>query len=495
MTHTLFLRTHLWKMSIILAIIMFAIPFAAAHAQEDTHFEISAWVPYWKAASGTESIMPHVGEFTEVNPFIYTVKQDGTLFQADSVTDIEWKTLQATAKAEDVRYIPTVMWSNSEAMHTVLSDPLKRKAHINSILQQVYANRFDGIDIDYEAKYAKTNPHFSTFLKELNAAMGVNKWVMCTIEARTPLEARYSSVESIPSDIAYANDFSEINKYCDRVRIMAYDQGRIDVQLNKSNDHPYMPVADTEWVEKVVRLAMEEIDADKITIGIATYGYEYDMFPSETNPSTNTYSRLWSFNPGYASRIAEKLDLNVSRTGSGEALLTFLASLSPEPGIPLPNATRVLIWSDEAAIREKFELARKLGIRGVSVFKIDGGEDQGIWDVIAENPKGIDNPGAQKPINMTLATETKNTSSNVTLSMPTSDLESGDRSEDVRTLQKFLNDNGYTVRAEGLGSKGNETDFFGAGTRAALIKFQTAHNISPAVGYYGPITRSVIAEL
>lgn len=67
--------------------------------------------------------------------------------------------------------------------------------------------------------------------------------------------------------------------------------------------------------------------------------------------------------------------------------------------------------------------------------------------------------------------------------------------EDVRTLQKLLNANGYTVSLTGGGSPGNETTFFGSGTQAAVIKFQIGHAITPAVGYVGPITRAVLGSL
>lgn len=67
--------------------------------------------------------------------------------------------------------------------------------------------------------------------------------------------------------------------------------------------------------------------------------------------------------------------------------------------------------------------------------------------------------------------------------------------EDVRTLQKFLNARGYTVATSGSGSLGNETAFFGPATRAAVIRFQLAQSISPAVGYVGPLTRAKLTAL
>ena len=64
--------------------------------------------------------------------------------------------------------------------------------------------------------------------------------------------------------------------------------------------------------------------------------------------------------------------------------------------------------------------------------------------------------------------------------------------EDVRQLQVFLNNNGYTVANTGTGSPGFESAYFGELTRAALARYQAANGISPAVGYFGPITRAHI---
>jgi hypothetical protein len=71
-------------------------------------------------------------------------------------------------------------------------------------------------------------------------------------------------------------------------------------------------------------------------------------------------------------------------------------------------------------------------------------------------------------------------------------LKLGSNSNDVRELQKYLNLHGYTVSKSGVGSKGKETLYFGQATKVALIKFQKANKIDPAIGIFGPVTRKKI---
>lgn len=54
--------------------------------------------------------------------------------------------------------------------------------------------------------------------------------------------------------------------------------------------------------------------------------------------------------------------------------------------------------------------------------------------------------------------------------------------KDVKRLQQFLNSQGFTIAKTGVGSAGQESEYFGIGTRAALIKFQekyTAEILTP----------------
>jgi hypothetical protein len=71
-------------------------------------------------------------------------------------------------------------------------------------------------------------------------------------------------------------------------------------------------------------------------------------------------------------------------------------------------------------------------------------------------------------------------------------LKLGATGADVKALQVYLNSHGSPVALSGQGSIGNESNYFGPATQKALAKFQREHNISPAEGYFGLITRTFI---
>ena len=72
------------------------------------------------------------------------------------------------------------------------------------------------------------------------------------------------------------------------------------------------------------------------------------------------------------------------------------------------------------------------------------------------------------------------------------DLCLGSQGEDVKQLQTFLNNAGYSVSDTGHGSPGQESSCFGRKTQRALIRYQAANDISPAKGYFGKITRAQV---
>ncbi|MEA2701490.1 MAG: spore germination protein [Candidatus Parcubacteria bacterium] len=512
-------KTNFFSFKRISATVLITTLIFGAPASAFAALEVSGWIPYWRTEQGAADARKHIEQFTEVNPFAYSVKSDGSLADTAKIDQAAWKRLIKDADRENVRVVPTVMWSDTENIHSILSNPTSRARHIKAIADMVKQNDFDGADIDYEGKKAETRDAYSSFLRELSIELkkgGSPKWLQCTIEARMPLEARFSGTP--PANIEYANDLKRVNQYCDRVRIMTYDQQTADIQLNRKHaGEPYGPVSDAEWVEKVVNYMDNDIDRGKMVLGIPTYGNIYQLM-ANTSGTGFSYIKLEAFNPKYGHDIAEEYDLEPSRGESGELELTYvpkstssslpsqkdLARLAPrdtesaylaaEGALAYAKKERkqapvtYLTWSDEGAIKEKVELAERLKVAGIAIFKIDGGLDSGMWDVLPDEapkllkaPKG--NPGSPvvttpvpAPIPAPIPTPTPGTSYSFK-----SDLEFGMENADVRKLQNILVAKGYL--------KATPNGYFGPATKEAVAAWQRANGL-PGTGFFGPQSRT-----
>jgi spore germination protein YaaH len=364
--------------------------------------EVSGWIPYWAVSGGVKDAARHLDVLTAFHPFGFSVMKDGTLKDLAGMSKSVWTRLVRNAQSDDVLVIPTVMWSDTANIQTILSDKKLRAAHIQAIVDMRSKGKYDGVDIDYEGKLAKTAPYYSAFLKELKAALGSNVLLSCTIEARTPPDSLYVTV---PKTLEYANDYKVINTYCDRVNIMTYDQQRADLKLNSARaGAPYYPIADTEWVRKVITLASKSIDKKKLHLGVATYGREVEVTVSPN--WFQAYKQISSVSDDYARDTADKYDVEPVRNAAGELSYSYVSSKSTKKllasvslsrkeaegdevaarALAYANKTgktviiRTVWWSDAEAIAKKVALAKELGVAGIAIFKIDGKEDSDMWD-------------------------------------------------------------------------------------------------------------------
>lgn len=365
--------------------------------------DVAGWIPYWAASAGYKDAKKNFDSLDTVYLFAYTVKKDGSLLDRMKLDKSAAKRFVKDAHAAGVEVIPTIMTSDTNGIHALLSSDTKRRDHIQHIVDMVDKGDYAGVDIDYEGKKADTKEYFSLFLTELKKELG-SKTLSCTIEARTPPDSLYADV---PDVLRYANDLDDIGDVCDVVNVMAYDQQRADLKLNKARQGaPYYPIADRDWVEKVVRLMTKSIPASKLMLGVATYGREVEVTVSPE--WFQSYDSLWAVNPSYAISQAKKAKSTPTRNAAGELSFTYLpkkskVKFSKSLDIPantskgMEVAARALAhanktgdtvtfnmvwWSDATAVREKMDLAKSLGLKGVSIFKIDGGEDRAIWTML-----------------------------------------------------------------------------------------------------------------
>ena len=387
----------------ILLLMVVSLTFGLSQADASTYRpEVAGWLPWWSVEEGIDDVEDNINDIDILYPFVFEVSSEGELIDKADLGDRQWKNLFKTARKKRVDIIPTVMWFDGDEIHAVLSDRKKRKTHIREITAMVDEGNFDGVNIDYEQKNAETIDYFSDFLEELEDALG-REDLTCTIEARTPPESRW---KEIPEVISWANDYKAMNRHCDWVEIMAYDQQRADLKLNdERRGVPYMPVADVDWVDKVLEYALEDIDADKIMLGVPTYGRAWDV---KVSPDWfRDYVSVEAINHVPSVKVAKKYNVDIGRTDGGEAAISYFPEdsiykvfdvLDAPKGTPkgfeaaakalmvanytgLEIPVRFITWSDAEAIEDKLDLAKKYNLRGMAVFKFDGEEDEDIWDL------------------------------------------------------------------------------------------------------------------
>lgn len=364
---------------------------------EAKSLKVSGWIPYWEEEAGINEAKDNLSDLDIIHPFIYEVTSDGSIKARADIKNSDWQSLIKKADRRRIDIIPAISWFNGYEIHNILSDKSKVEEHIENIVDLVEDNDFDGIDIDYEQKLADTIDYYSKFLEDLKDELN-DKKLHCTVEARTPKDSLY---RTLPKTISYANDYEEINKHCDVIEIMTYDQQRADWKLNQAAiGNPYVPVADPAWQEKVIKLALKDIDNDKIMLGIPTYGRIWEL--TVTSNQYKEYKSLSSITELNALKKAKDLGIEPILSHSGEYYYSYFNESSPYKALNpilkkyklsahsfaliLANITNQtipvnLVWFNQAdSQKEKIKIAEKHDLKGVAIFKIDGQSSNDLWD-------------------------------------------------------------------------------------------------------------------
>lgn len=369
-------------------------PFLAS-AATTSKFYYGAWVPFWTSVTGEQQVSVNLDSLNEVSPFSYEIVGAGTIKDDLGINAGAWINWIAAIQSGGVKVIPTIAWFDTGSIYNLLSNTTERRNEEDTITQLVTSNNFDGIDIDFEAMSPATRPYYSLFIEGLSERLHADKKVLtCSVVPRTPPSSIYVTV---PAKITYAESYPMLNEYCDEVRLEAYDQGTVDLKLDatKGEGTLYAPVADPDWVTKVVQYALQYISPKKIMLGIPTYGYEYEV--SWANNET-TYQEVRAWDYFGALQRAYSLGIMPVRDNAGELSFTFASSTyiaeppglvstvpSAEPSIlanidPNASTTFFVSFPDAASEMQKVALAKKYGLRGVMFFKMDGDIDPTIWN-------------------------------------------------------------------------------------------------------------------
>lgn len=346
---------------------------ATTFAAMPANFTVSAWIPYWAKTAGTKSATAHLKYFNELHPFSFEVQPDGTIIDRMKLDQTPYKELIQTAKKNNVKIIPTFLWTGPTAMKNTFSDTTKTQTHINKIIELAQSIGASGVDIDYEGKRMEDKALYASFFQKLSTALHAkNLTLSCTIEA-TATSKPSDRLLLLKATSPWSNDLAKLNKYCDTIRLMAYDQmpqTTTSTWTEKTDKRPYAPNSDIAWVRKVLDYNLKFIDKSKLVLGIPTYGWDTQYTKLKTGGYSYEIMKSMPFADGI--QLAKDNNVKPTRDASGGLSFTYVKN----------GTNRVVYLADATSLQYAYEEAKKRKLKGVTLFKIDGAEDSQIWNIL-----------------------------------------------------------------------------------------------------------------
>jgi len=249
------------------------------------------------------------------------------------------------ARTNGIRTHASVVLMDRAEMHTLLSDPQKRQRLIDQLAQQVAQNNYDGVNIDFEFLAKDDRDNFTSFVQELKSRLGADKQLSVAVFACVKAESWLAGY-----------DYEAIGEVADRVVIMAYD-------YSYKSSSPG-PVAPLWWVKDVINYTKTLIPAEKLLLGLPTYGYDWGNGLSTT---TVTATRLNSLKSQY--QLTEHFDN---------------ASMSPYYTYVDNNDISHQIWLENSvSLNAKLNLALDNQLAGVSFWRIGNGFTE-LYEILAQ---------------------------------------------------------------------------------------------------------------
>jgi hypothetical protein len=314
----------------------------------------------------------------EVLPFWFSLKSP-TLIRNDYTTgNPSWPMADTVClmRRAGMQIIPTMTDGTAKlVLAGYLANPTTRTTIVNSIVNLVNVNGFDGIDLDYEGfafvdgntTWTRTAPLWVAFIKELSVAMRANKKIL---SVTTPY--LYDPSERQKGYFVYA--WADIASSIDRLRIMTYD-------FNVAKPGPNAPIS---WVDKTIRYAISIMPASKVYVGLPGYGRDWitavqGKCPVSAPPGLKAGAKAATFLMVNAERKAV-IDnaIPVFDASASEATYSYTQTyngLTADGASTSCSVNRTVWYQNSRSYAERMALVSKYRLGGAALWTL-GMEDQ-----------------------------------------------------------------------------------------------------------------------
>lgn len=321
-------------------------------------FTYSAWIPAWGSSSGLESLKQNSEQFQIISPVWYEVNSDGSLINKSPTIKDEMLRL---LHEKEVAIIPAIAMFDHELFTKVLQNQDNLDRHIANIIKEVESNDFDGIDLDYESTKLTDKIKYFELLSRLSENLHKNnKKLIVTVIAKWGDDITYPSL----IETRQVQDWSEISKYADEIRIMAYDYTFAKSMFPG-------PIAPVNWVQEVLDYAITKAEPQKFILGIHLYSYEWrstieDKLPFIPGLKDNSNGN----NSAVSYTYSQVKNIIASNQGihfnyESEQIFEYFKD----------GKSRTLVYIDPLGIKERIELAQEYNLGGVVFWRLGGEAD------------------------------------------------------------------------------------------------------------------------
>ncbi len=279
---------------------------------------------------------------TDLYVFSYGFTEKGNLVPPRS--DDDWM-IQA-ARAAGVRPVLTLTplgsdgRFNNNLVSILVNQPDIQQHLIWELGRTMLEKGFLGLDIDFEYVLSEDRVGFAEFVARTRAVLSVFGYpVTVALAPKTSSGQKGLLYEGI--------DYRLLGQAADRVMLMTYEWGY--------SQGPPMAVAPLHMVRRVVKYALSEIPAEKISLGIPNYGYDWPL------PYEKGVTRAQTINNREAVQIA--IDHGVEIRFDPQAMSPYFYYWQ--------YGVRHEVWfEDVRSILAKFQLIQEYGLTGAGYWQL-----------------------------------------------------------------------------------------------------------------------------
>jgi spore germination protein YaaH len=345
------------------------------------------YVPY--DPTSWESLQQQAQPLDAVGAQWVTVDPCGGLTSQDD------QTLKQLARARGVAVFPSLLTTTRWLNHQLLTDEAAAANAVDQIASYVTEEDYEGFDLDLENVDPADRAPYSAFVARLADALHARgKWLALALPAKA---------SDLTTGWAGAYDYAALGGLADLVTIMTYDE-------HGAWGAPG-PVASYPWVDRVIAFTTSQIPPDKVLVGLAFYGYDwntttgavkslsyaqaarsaaYHGVPISLDPSTKSatfrYQALVGDVPPAPPRSPKPNNTITSRTPPPCGVVGPPPTPTPTPRPTSPPGTVESheVWLEESAsAAARLTIADRYGAGGVAAWRV-GLEDPQVWSIFQQ---------------------------------------------------------------------------------------------------------------